>query len=44
MDWGADGFGARFGTQYLETDLDAIDGSSVDVSGRDIYLDLRWAF
>ena len=32
VDWGADGFGARFGTQYLETDLDAIDGSSVDVS------------
>lgn len=44
VDWGADGFGARLGTQYLATDLGDIDGSSVDASGRDIYLDLRWAF
>ena len=44
VDWGADGFGARFGLQFLETDLDPINGSPVDVSGREIYLDLRWAF
>ena len=44
VDWGADGFGARFGTQYLATDLDPVDGSDVDASGRDVYIDLRWAF
>lgn len=44
VDWGADGFGARFGIQYLATDLAPINGDSVDVSGRETYLDFRWAF
>jgi hypothetical protein len=44
VDWGADGLGGRFGVQYLATELEDIDGASVDVSGRDITFDIRWAF
>lgn len=44
LDWGADGIGGRFGAQYLATSLDPVNGADVDVSGREIYVDLRWAF
>lgn len=44
VDWGGAGFGARGGLQVLTTSLDDIDGESVDVSGNELFLDLRWAF
>lgn len=48
IDWGADGFGARFGANYLSTTFDPlVNGStelSVDGSGTHWYFDLRWAF
>ncbi|MCZ6645122.1 MAG: hypothetical protein O7B79_02675 [SAR324 cluster bacterium] len=44
VDWGGEDFGARFGANFLETDLDDINGLTVDASGRSIYFDLRWAF
>ena len=44
LDWGGEDFGARFGANFLTTDLDAINGLSADASGNSIYFDLRWAF
>lgn len=48
VDWGAEGFGARFGVNYLNTDLDPIefDGEELEVDGTGYqwYFDLRWAF
>ncbi len=50
VDWGGEGFGARFGVNALSTDLGSIpvegqaDPVAVDTSGQGAYLDLRWAF
>jgi len=44
VDWGGDEFGARFGIQQLTTNLGESGGKKVDASGREFYLDLRWAF
>ena len=49
VDWGADGFGGRFGYDYISTDLSDVDvpGAGTleaDASGSALYLDLRWAF
>ncbi|MCZ6533454.1 MAG: hypothetical protein O7A08_10885, partial [SAR324 cluster bacterium] len=44
VDWGGEDFGARFGANFLETDLGDANGFSADASGRSIYFDLRWAF
>ena len=48
IDWGAEGFGARFGFNSLKTSLDPFkEGAAtyeVDGSGSHWYFDLRWAF
>lgn len=48
VDWGADGFGARFGVSQLYTDLDPIKSGgeelAVDGTGTAWYFDLRWAW
>lgn len=49
LDWGADGFGARLGYDYIATELDDVDIAGVgtrtpDATGAGPYLDLRWAF
>lgn len=44
VDWGGEDFGARFGVNFLGTDLDDINGLTADASGTSIYFDLRWAF
>jgi len=49
VDWGADGFGARFGIHVIRTDFDPllIEGQpplNVDGDGTAWYFDLRWAF
>ena len=43
VDWGAEGFGARFGANSLNTDLDRIETADVDATGFSVYLDLRWS-
>ena len=44
LDWGGDVFGARFGANFLRTDLDDLDGLQADASGVSLYFDFRWAF
>ena len=44
LDWGADGFGARFGVNALKTRLEDLNTLHVDGSGQGYYLDLRWAW
>ena len=44
VDWGGEGFGARFGGHIISTDLDRINGATADGSGSSLYFDLRWAF
>jgi len=48
VDWGAEGFGARFGVNVISTNLDPIEIAGeeleVDGSGAAWYFDLRWAF
>lgn len=44
VDWGGEDFGARFGLNVLSTQLDNLNGASVDAGGTSVYFDLRWAF
>ncbi len=44
VDWGGESFGARFGGNFIFTDLGDINGAPADGSGTTIYFDLRWAF
>ena len=44
VDWGGESFGARFGGNFISTDLGDINGAPADGSGTTIYFDLRWAF
>lgn len=49
VDWGGEGFGARFGFDAIGTDLDDVvvpgdPPKKADASGAAAYLDVRWAF
>jgi hypothetical protein len=48
VDWGGESFGARFGLNALQTDLDTVELSgqelNVDGTGTALYFDLRWAW
>jgi len=43
LDWGADGFGARFGYTYVMSKYPAISGSTPKGNGNQFYFDLRYA-